>query len=138
LFQRQRWRSIITINILTRPQAFFQSYLVSTKKHPLIRRNFDTMEEYYRGEGECRRRRTKIVGCCTLKTAYNQLLQENVTLGEIKLLQEILLNHDVHDGTYKDIPFRGSKKPCHWIVQDPENRKVYFYSRMLGSHRCPD
>lgn len=113
--------------------VFFQSYLASTPRHPIIRRNLDTMEEYYRGEGQCIKRKTRVVGCCTLMTAWKQTQKK----GNVKILQEVLLNHEMYDGAYSNIPFRGQMKACHFIVHDPQLRQVYFYSRIQGSHRCP-
>ena len=113
--------------------VFFQSYLASTARHPILRSNLDTMEEYYRGEGECKAQNTGIIGCCTLMTAWNRTDNK----GQVKLLEEIYLNHEILNGTYRNVPFRGENSECHWIVHDPEDLQAYFYSRMHPSHRCP-
>jgi mannosyltransferase OCH1-like enzyme len=112
--------------------VFFQSYLASTARHPILRSNLDTMEEFYRGEGECKAQNTGIIGCCTLMTAWNQTDNR----GQVKLLEEIYLNHEIFNGTYRNVPFRGGNPECHWIVHDPEDLQAYFYSRMHPSPRC--
>ena len=112
--------------------VFFQSYLASIPRHPIIRHNLDTMDEYYRGEGECWDQRTGIVGCCTLMTAWNRTQSR----GTVKILEEIYLNHDIHAGAFRHVPFRGELDTSHWIVHDPDDLQVYFYSRIQGSDRC--
>ena len=114
--------------------TFFQAYLASVPRHPIIRRNLDTLDEFYSQEGECwiRDKRGGNVGCCTLMSAWNQTKNK----GNVKMLEEIYLNHDIHDGAYRHVPFRGSTDLCHYIVHDPEEHQVYFYSRITGSRIC--
>jgi mannosyltransferase OCH1-like enzyme len=110
--------------------SFFQAFLAATPGHPLLRANLKTMMEYYvEKRGRCYVRKTQLVGPCTLKMAWDRVSR----LGHVRLLQE---THLVRHGLYPNMTQRGKGDACHWVVHDPEEMQVYFYSRVMGCISC--
>lgn len=116
---------------------FFNSFMASTAGHPVLRRNFDVMLDYYSGKG-CLGRTQKVnMGCCTLFDAYNQASDRE--RGPHLLLEEHNLDssNNARSSYYPKVKRRRSGRFCNWVVHDPSARVAYFYSRIVGSTHCP-
>ena len=114
---------------------FFNSFMASTAGHPVLRRNFDVMLDYYSGKGCLGRTRKVNMGCCTLFDAYNQA--SDMERGPHLLLEEHNLDSSNSARSYPKVKRRGSGRFCNWVVHDPSARVAYFYSRIVGSTHCP-
>ena len=109
---------------------FFQAYWASTPRHPILKENLRTMTHFYKNRtGTCFENAAGLMGCCTLMQAWNQTMQR----GHVKILQESHLNRM---DLYPNMTHRGYRVHCNWVVHDPSERVVYFYSRVVGSRNC--
>ena len=101
--------------------SFFQSFLASEPNSPILREAFAEMIQWYSNP----RAKDGWMGPTTLKTAFDKV----PTKGQVRILQEISL---VQSGY--SLPLRvGTGCCCNYIVHDPQERVVYFYSRIVGA-----
>jgi mannosyltransferase OCH1-like enzyme len=111
---------------------FFQAFLAATPGHPVLRENLNTMMEYYvEKKGTCFEKAQLVVGPCTLMEAWKRT--SNESHGHTRMLRE---SHLQKHGLFPDVEQRGIGDPCHWVVDDPEEMQVYFYSRIVGTGMC--
>jgi mannosyltransferase OCH1-like enzyme len=111
---------------------FFQAFLAATPGHPVLRENLRTMMEYYvEKKGICFEQAKKVVGPCTLMEAWKST--SNTSHGHTRILRE---SHLQEHGLFPNMTQRGIKFSCNWVVDDPQEMQVYFYSRILGSRGC--
>jgi hypothetical protein len=109
---------------------FFQAWLASAPRHVVLQQALDEMLEHYEGTKIER----KIMGCATLTNAYASV--NPVDRGEVLMLQEH--NLESKQSMYPDLPRQsGRGSVCNYVVHDEATRKVYFYSRIVGSFNCP-
>ncbi len=109
---------------------FFQAFLAATPGHPVLRENLHTfMEFYFDQKGICFEKARGVMGPCTLMKAWNQTNHR----GHARLLKETHLRwHKL----YPNMTERGIGDACHWVLHDPKEMEVYFYSRIMGSTKC--
>jgi mannosyltransferase OCH1-like enzyme len=109
---------------------FFQAFLAATPGHPVLRENLQTMMEFYVDrKGICFEKAQGVVGPCTLMKAWNQTSHR----GHTRILRE---THLAWHKLYPNMTQRGRGDACHWVIHDPEQMQVYFYSRIVGSTKC--
>jgi mannosyltransferase OCH1-like enzyme len=109
---------------------FFRAFLAATPGHPVLRENLNTMMEYYfEKKGICFEKEQAVVGPCTLMQAWKNTSNH----GHTRMLRESDLKEH---GLYPKMPQRGLEYACNWVVDDPEEMQVYFYSRIVGSRGC--
>jgi mannosyltransferase OCH1-like enzyme len=111
---------------------FFQAFLAATPGHPVLRENLNTMMEYYvEKKGTCFEEAQLVVGPCTLMEAWKRT--SHASHGHTRILRE---SHLQMHGLFPNVLQRGKGSACHWVVDDPEEIQVYFYSRVMGTHLC--
>lgn len=102
--------------------VFFQAFLASRAKHPILKVALRMMEAYYQGKHHLH----NYLGPSTLRDAYDQV--PPAARGEVKLLQEDNLDTMTD---YADAPRQeGQGCCCNFIVHDPRDKIMYFYSRV--------
>jgi hypothetical protein len=111
---------------------FFQAFLATTPKHPVLGEALQIMLRYYTGSHTIR---GKNVGTSTLWDAYDAV--DEAKRGPSKLLVETKNtkeNEANGEWYYPDIPkLDGVGCCCDQICHDPEEKVVYFYARVPGS-----
>ena len=116
---------------------FFQAFLASAPNHPVLRETTRIMLDYYEG----RHALHGFMGVSTMGDGYKAALESHPDeMKKVRILQE-LKNVPGVDGYYEDLPQQegGVGCCCQHIVHDPEERKVYFRSRIVGAGQfCMD
>mmetsp|Transcript_14214 Transcript_14214/g.30846 ORF Transcript_14214/g.30846 Transcript_14214/m.30846 type:complete len:620 (-) Transcript_14214:399-2258(-) len=106
---------------------FFQAFLASMPGHIVLREALDVMLAYYEGRYELR---GKNMGCSALKAACDNVGEDKI--GPVRWFRE--LNLDSSPSEYPDVPRQqGQGCCCNYIVHDENERKAYFYSRIVGA-----
>jgi Glycosyltransferase sugar-binding region containing DXD motif len=115
---------------------FFQSFLACSPKHPVLRKSMDIMLDYYEGKYHVAEGRLfSGMGTATLKDGFDAAVKEDPRVGEEALfLHEISLH--TNPSLYKDLPRQGVRPMCDIIVHRPEQNKVFFFSRAVGTEKC--
>lgn len=109
---------------------FFQAWLAASPRHPVLSQAFEEMMAHYE---EIDVATDTLMGCDTLTKAYDAV--DVVDRGEVLMLEEIWLL--LRPFTYRDLPRQSGRGiSCNCIVHDPVIKKVYFYSRIVGSSNC--
>lgn len=76
---------------------------------------------------------TGYMGVSTMGDGYKAAAADPKEMGKVRILQE-LKNVPEVEGYYADLPAQdGIGCCCQHIVHDPKERKVYFYSRIVGA-----
>ena len=110
---------------------FFQAFLASAPNHPVLRETTRIMLDYYEG----RHTLHGFMGVSTMGDGYKAALESHPDeMKKVRILQE-LKNVPGVDGYYEDLPQQegGVGCCCQHTVHDPEIRKVYFRSRIVGA-----
>jgi hypothetical protein len=118
-------------------QNFFQSFLASTPKNPVLKKALQVMLGHYEGTHKIRRegRVYSGMGTATLKDAYDLAVKEDPSIGEkTRFLREINLREN--PSLYMDVERQGIRPMCDIAVHYAETLKVYFYSRAIGTPKC--
>ena len=115
--------------------AFFQAFIGTIPRNPVIYRYLEMFAEYYRGSREISS--TKSKGVVLLRQAYDDIKSKTEPfdfLHNVQLWQEVRYNKDA----FPDVePTRGKRRACHFLVEIPDRRRlVPFYSRVKGSRMC--
>lgn len=108
---------------------FFQAFLATAPKHPILKEAFRLMLEYYEGEFDIG---ASLMGVKTLAEAFKNVDEEE--RGVVRLLKEMknVENNKFGEPWYPDTPKQeGEAVTCNYIVHDPGLREVYFYSRVV-------
>ena len=105
---------------------FFQAFLASAPGHPILRGALKYMLLHYQGKKSAQ----GMLGVNTLGTAYKEI--EPSERGIVRILQEFE-NIEGKEGYYPGYQQKGEGCCCQHIVHDSKERKVYFYSRIVGS-----
>lgn len=113
---------------------FFQAFVASTPRHPILKKNLEKIIALAKGEIHLELvgpNKVTFVGPETMKMAYEET-PERFHKSSILLLESRLENLGGEE--YDAIPRQDGEGPnCNWVVHDPEKKRVYFYSRMIGS-----
>ena len=105
----------------------FQAFLASRPRHPILRMALNLMVEYYEGT---RKILGINMGTSTMKMAIDAVSDEDRR--DVLLLQE-MQNLPKFDDWYPDLPpQKGDGCCCDFIVHDPDERKVFFWSHVAG------
>ena len=116
---------------------FFQAFLASAPNHPVLRETSRIMLDYYEG----RHTLHGFMGVSTMGDGYKAALESHPDeMKKVRILQE-LKNVPGVEGYYEDLPQQegGVGCCCQHIVHDPEERRVYFRSRIVGAGQfCMD
>ena len=105
----------------------FQAFLASRPRHPILRMALNLMVEYYEGT---RKILGINMGTSTMKMAIDAVSDEDRR--DVLLLQE-MQNLPKFDDWYPDLPpQKGAGCCCDFIVHDPDERKVFFWSHVAG------
>jgi hypothetical protein len=120
---------------------FFQSFLASTPKNPILKEALNATLEYYEGRNsECNKGQWCYIGVYTLKQGYDRVVIERseVPIEKTLLLSEIKLEPHI----YPDFPRRPgvddrSEWFCNYVVHNPKTQIVHFYSRIPNTQNCP-
>lgn len=108
---------------------FFQAFLATTPKHPILKEAFRVMNQYYEGDFGIG---ASPMGVKTLGRAFKNVDEEE--RGVVRLLKEMknVENNKFGEPWYPDTPKQeGEAFTCNHIVHDPGLREVYFYSRVV-------
>lgn len=108
--------------------AFFQAFLASVPRHPVLKAALRTMLEYYTGERKLRP--GTLMGTGTLKDAYDSVSE--TARQHVRLLEEVALTPEM----YPDLRRQIGQGFCNHVCHDPLEKKVYFFSRIVGSDNC--
>mmetsp|Transcript_32042 Transcript_32042/g.95999 ORF Transcript_32042/g.95999 Transcript_32042/m.95999 type:complete len:294 (-) Transcript_32042:34-915(-) len=127
--------SSVTFTSVLEPRGivFFQAFMASSAKHPILERNLQLLLEAYQGKLEMNGE-SKLKGPVTIKMAYDSMPED--IQKETVLLHEVDLNY--HPDVYPEFQNRtGYGCCCDYLVHSPELGEVYFWSRIVGySVRC--
>ena len=105
----------------------FQAFLAAEPGHPILKAALHFMMLHYEGKKDSH----GLMGVSTLADAYKSVGPEQ--RGKHRLLQEYK-NIDESDADYyPGYHQRGTGCCCDYLVHDPKERKVYFFSRIVGS-----
>ena len=106
----------------------FQAFLAAEPGHPILRAALHFMLLHYEGKKDS----PGLMGVSTLADAYQSISPEE--RGKNRLLQEYK-NTDKNHAEYYDGYHQADGKGCccDYLVHDPVERKVYFFSRIVGS-----
>ena len=105
----------------------FQAYLASSPGHPAMKAAFDLMVAYYERRYKCHGG----LGVSTLGDALEKVMP-SLPRNSVRLLEEIK-NEKHMPVYYPHLPKQnGTGTGCVKIVHDPDERRVYFYSRIPG------
>lgn len=119
------------VSVRDTEQTLFQSFVASTARNPVLKKAFDVMLDYYEGRHKkCTRQNSCLMGTHTLMDAYRAVIASSA-------IQTVLLYQDkLRPSLYPDVP-RRSRPGCNFVVHDPIQSIVHFYSRIEGSSGCP-
>jgi hypothetical protein len=119
------------VSVRDTDQTLFQSFVASTARNPILKKAFDVMLDYYEGRHKkCTRQNSCLMGTHTLMDAYRAVVASST-------IQTVLLYQDkLRPSLYPDVP-RRSRPGCNFVVHDPIQSIVHFYSRIEGSSGCP-
>jgi hypothetical protein len=119
------------VSVRDTDQTLFQSFVASTARNPVLKKAFDVMLDYYEGRHKkCTRQNSCLMGTHTLMDAYRAVIASSA-------IQTVLLYQDkLRPSLYPDVP-RRSRPGCNFVVHDPIQSIVHFYSRIEGSSGCP-
>mmetsp|Transcript_29218 Transcript_29218/g.63412 ORF Transcript_29218/g.63412 Transcript_29218/m.63412 type:complete len:380 (+) Transcript_29218:130-1269(+) len=110
---------------------FFQAFLATSPKHPILEEALHLMQKYYEGKFDIG---PSMMGVKTLGEAFKKVGKEK--RGVVRLLKELNNTRDQDDPNqvwYPNVPVQyGTGRGCNFIVHDPDERVVYFYSRIVG------
>lgn len=120
---------------------FFQSFMASTPKNPILKEALEALLEYYEQRNPvCNKGQFCYIGTITLKQAYDRVVTERqeVPVENTLLLNEIKLETHV----YPNFPRRPGVDDrldwfCNYVVHDSTTQIVHFYSRIPGTKNCP-
>jgi mannosyltransferase OCH1-like enzyme len=116
---------------------FFQAFLASAPNHPVLRETIRVTLDYYEG----RHTLHGFMGVSTMGDGYKAALAAYPDeMKKVRILQE-LKNVPGVEGYYEDLPQQkgGIGCCCQHVVHDPEERRVYFRSRIVGAGQfCMD
>jgi mannosyltransferase OCH1-like enzyme len=117
--------------------VFFQAFLASTKHHPILQRTLQEMLHYYQNKPLVQWFLGLPMGCETLTRAYQSLTRHQ--RGNTRILQEMNLASIWKKNLYyPQLPRQvGKGHLCNYIVHDALEQQPYFFSRLVGSFRCP-
>lgn len=105
----------------------FQAFLASRPRHPILQMALRLMVEYYEGTREILGIN---MGTSTMKMAIDAVSEEDRR--DVKLLQE-MQNLPKFDDWYPGLPpQKGVGCCCDFIVHDPDERNVFFWSHVAG------
>mmetsp|Transcript_2778 Transcript_2778/g.8168 ORF Transcript_2778/g.8168 Transcript_2778/m.8168 type:complete len:366 (+) Transcript_2778:122-1219(+) len=105
----------------------FQAFLAAEPGHSILKAALHFMLLHYEGKKDAH----GLMGVSTLADAFKSISPEE--RGQHWLLQEYN-NVDEQDSEYyPDYHQNGRGCCCDYLVHDPEERKVYFFSRIVGS-----
>lgn len=108
---------------------FFQAFLASTPGHPVMRETLRIVLAYYEGKHKLH----GAMGPSTMGDGFQAASSNSSEMGAVRILRE-LQNVPNVKGYYADMPPQdGIGCCCQYIVHDPEARKAYFYSRIVGA-----
>lgn len=108
---------------------FFQAFLATAPKHPVLKKAFRLMLQHFEGEFDIG---ASLMGAKTLAEAFRNVDKED--RGVVRLLKEMknVENNKFGEPWYPDTPKQeGEGATCNYIVHDPNIREVYFYSRVV-------
>jgi hypothetical protein len=119
------------VSVRDTDKALFQSFIASTARNPVLKKAFEVMLAYYEGRHEkCTPHNSCLMGTHTLMDAYRSVIATST-------IETLLLYQDqLRPSLYPDVP-RRSRPGCNFVVHDPIQSKVHFYSRIEGSSGCP-
>ena len=121
-------------------RVFFQSFIASTARNPILQSAFKFMIDYYEGRHDaCTRQNRCLVGPQTLMDAYQSVAEGPSGKRSTSTIKTVLLQEaPLFPSLYPAFPRRqGRDIWCNHIVHDPVEQTVYFYSRVEGSQNCP-
>mmetsp|Transcript_19914 Transcript_19914/g.32306 ORF Transcript_19914/g.32306 Transcript_19914/m.32306 type:complete len:356 (-) Transcript_19914:326-1393(-) len=107
--------------------VFFQAFLASAPRHPILREALRIMLLHYEGSHAVR---GADMGPSTLQDAYHAVPKAH--RGDGLLLQEVILEA----GMYPDLPRLQGTGLCNLVVHDQLQSAVYFFSRIVGTPMC--
>mmetsp|Transcript_4772 Transcript_4772/g.10137 ORF Transcript_4772/g.10137 Transcript_4772/m.10137 type:complete len:360 (-) Transcript_4772:1848-2927(-) len=108
---------------------FFQAFLASAPRHAVIRETLKIMLAYYEGRHELH----GWMGVSTMGDGFKAAAANPNEMGKIRILQELKNVPEVEE-YYADLPAQdGIGCCCQHIVHDAQERRVYFYSRIVGA-----
>jgi hypothetical protein len=121
-------------SVVSSTGVFFQAFLAASPQHPILQRTLQEMLYYYQNKPKLQWFLGLPMGCETLTKAYRSLAPSQ--RGNVRILQEMNLARK-HD-TYPELPRQvGKGHLCNYIVHDETEKQPYFFSRLVGSFRCP-
>lgn len=110
---------------------FFQSFLATSPKHPVIERALHVVQEYYEKDRYSTWPQKTWMGPYTLKHAFDDCYRAATErLTNVYLLKELKLSPGVYDNLERR---KGNGCCCNFVVQDQDQKQPYFYSRIVGS-----
>jgi hypothetical protein len=115
--------------------GLFNSFLAVAPNHPIVKRNFQIMVEYY---DEVKKQKTgkriekfkTLMGPGSLFAAYKSL-----STSERGMVDMALTETKLNEFNYPDFPRHknGTGCCCDIVVHNTTEREIYFYSRFVGS-----
>jgi hypothetical protein len=112
---------------------FFQAFLAAAPRNAVLHKTLQVMQDYYQYKLD-----NLIMGPRTMRKAFDSLAEKDI--GKYVLFQELNLEASDHESLYPDLPRQHGVGPglCNYIVHDPRERVVYFYSRIVGTSSCAE
>ena len=105
----------------------FQAFLAAEPGHPILKAALHFMMLHYEGKKDSH----GLMGVSTLADAYKSVGPEK--RGKHRLLQEYKNVEESDAEYYPGYHQDGTGCCCDYLVHDPKERKVYFFSRIVGS-----
>lgn len=121
-----------TVNNVTLKGLFFQAFLATEPNSTILEEAMDVMDKWYKHEITYPKGAT--MGTSTLRYAYDSVPPE------ARNNTHILKEHNLEEmpaplkniTAYRDFPRQnGFGCCCNYVVHDPDEKQVYFYSRLL-------
>lgn len=118
----------VTVHESAAYMNFFQAFIASAPKHPILHKALGNMLEHYQG-----RKFSGNMGPSTLKAAYKAMSPQ--IQQEAWLLHELNLEHPRNPpNIYENVPRQvGDGCCCNFVVEDAKQKEVYFFSRIVGA-----
>lgn len=125
--------SFVTVHETAVYMNFFQAFIASTPRNPILKIALDKMLDYHEG-------RLKIfgnLGPYTLNQAYKSVSPQEQA--QAWILHELDLdNKRTPSNSYPEVQRQeGEGCCCNFVVEDAKQKQVYFFSRFVGaSSKC--